>query len=619
LGPFGEAGVQGKDQTALVEQVVKTLSDQTFQCALESSLSALEWRLLTAVALLGEPAAAELGDFFAGDLPYPVFHAALIALEKRLVLYRVREGGESRLALNPFLEPVLRPYLRNPRVLFPGLPLAGELPFTGERLRVDDRLFAVVLATVLEVDSGGTVLQVRKQIASRLCLLFPDLKVHTLLDALLGLGLLGIDYPQGLEGCCRVYPHPGRWRAFQQRSSLERRIYAVAGAVCFGAGPKYGVPRNEEIQDCGCFIARFLGLLEPRRRYAWISLTRGGELLLRDATADYNLSRVMRALEDLGLIAEDAPGYWRRTEDPAEPSPDAGPVATMDGPFSLILSPEISLKDAVSLAWFCVPRNQSGSVGMELTRASVVRGFDRGLKARDLLKRLKRLCGNQIDKTLPWILADWQHSYGEVSLYGGRVLVLSEEWQHIVKARALAALLLKPLSPGAYLLSRTNPVKILAALRKAGVDTVAQPKELSPNSGLSASGAWYRALKTGFPASLPPYAGSQGPAGMPPLPSEAWEAQGRDEVGKAYLVQDAITAQAILEVWWPGAEGDRYLAGKPWALKKCGGESVLILAPLGSRDGVARCAGKERAIRLPLSQIRRLRRMESSFFEEPSI
>lgn len=680
--PFSKQG--------LLEEVVHFLSQETIQQTIAAYIDEMDHKILAGVALLAEPTVQELWQFLDGELSFLEFQELLINLEERFILYRFSQEGSRHLALNPLLEPILRPFLADTSLLFPSMPWEGDLSGSSGRPRVDDRILASVVAVVLEEDYGRADRGVRKKVLHTLDRLFPGLKAPFLIDAFQGLGL----FHRSAEGG-RLYPDEGRFRAFQKPSSWERLVYCAAGFCCFRwcQGQEVSGTLQGQVRTYAGFIYWFLGLLEPSRQYPRVSLQRFGHLLIREGIepirsrdSSYRFDLLLEALELLGLLEPAAPGCWRLVPEPVT-SKAEGPVLAMDRPFSCVLYPEITFEDALSMAFFSVPRNHGAGTGQvvlrfELTKSSVIRGFDQGMDAQTMLDLLNRLSGNRLDQSLMWALQDWEQRYTEVSLHKGVVLTLAEERRYLAETGPVASLITQILGPGVYLLSVSKRSEAVEALQKVGVDSIAQhegPQKCASSTGQAAdTGEFqgYPALEhVPFPTWIP---GRQAPEdqeiraaartaikarfhrALQELPlsgveavqarierrvildasqlvgtairSEKLEAQGRDYVGKASIAKQAIATLSLLEVWWLHPEGgSTCTVGIPEALKKWGGESVLLLKPLFQDESAESSTQKQRlspeagsgkakapqeTIRLPLGKISRVRRIKPSFFGE---
>ncbi|MDR1301428.1 MAG: helicase-associated domain-containing protein [Treponema sp.] len=669
----------------LMDDLVGFLSREAILNTIAAYIDKTDHTIIAGVALLEEPTLEELLRFFAGEFSYPELHKLLVNLEERFILYRFPQHGPRRFALNPLLEPVLSPFMADTSPLFPWKEqeTSSLAPGSGARLAVDDRVIAALVGFVLEEDclrgDGG----IRKKALDALGLLFPGLNADKLLDACRTLGL----FQRGEGQSERLYPHEARLWAFQELSSRERLEYCAAGFYCFlWFYSKKAVQVSTssqnlqaQIRTCAGFIHRLLDFLEPSRHYPQISLWRFGDLLIREglepiqgSTGDmhpYRLDWMVEALELSGLLEPSTPGWWRLAGHPQNHG-TPGPALAMDTDFSCVLYPELSFADALSLAFFTVPRESGATMAgvvlrVELTMQSVIRGFDRGMDAKAMLDLLNRVSGNRIHQNLRWTLEDWEQRYAEVSLHQGVVLSLGEERRYLAEAGPLASLVARTLAPGVYLLSvpvRTEAVKVL---QKVGVDIIAQrgfavfPKEDAVEERTKDAGEGYRypvlsggplhaAWIPGVPAQVSEYyreaasraiqAGfhralrdkslvaveqeelharierrliiSETQLAGAAMRHENLEARGLDYVGKARIATQAIATQSLVEVLWPcPTGGNHHAVGIPDALEKWGSERVLIITPVS----LGETTDKE-ILRLPLGKISLLRRIKPSIF-----
>jgi hypothetical protein len=649
----------------LMEDLVGFLSQEAIQKTVTAYIDKTDHKIIAGVALLEEPTLEELLRFFAGEFSCPELHKLLINLEERFILYRFPQEGPRRFALNPLLEPVLSPFMTDTSPLFPWMPweeqdASSSAQGSGARLAVDDRILATLVGFVLEEDclrgDGG----IRKKALDTLGLLFPGLNAVHLLEAYRTLGLF--QPGEGSGQAEHLYPHEARLRTFQELSCRERLEYCAAGFYCFlwfqskqaVQIPVSSLNLHEHVRNCAGFIHQLLDFLEPSRQYPQISLWRFGNLLIReglepirDSTGDmhpYRLDWIGEALELTGLLEPSAPGWWRLVSHPQRQGTQ-GPALAMDTAFSFVLYPEISFKDALSLAFFTAPRKSGAAMvsvvlRFELTKQSVIRGFDRGMDAKTMLDLLNRVSENRIDQNLMWTLEDWEQRYAEVSLHHGVVLSLGEERRYLAEAEPLASLVTQTLAPGVYLLSVPVRAEAVKVLQKVGVDIIAQrgfaglPKEDAADRNTEDAGEW-----CGYPAlegrSFPSY--SAWTSGVGPTVSEDQEsresackliqegfrraledlsmaamdqeelharierrviisetqlagaavrhenleARGLDYVGKARIAKQAIATQSLIEVLWPHpAGGNNHAVGIPDALEKWGSERVLIIKPV---------------------------------------
>jgi hypothetical protein len=328
----------------------------------------------------------------------------------------------------------------------------------------------------------------------------------------------------------------------------------------------------------------------------------------------------------------------------------------MDTALSFILYPEISFADALSLGEFCSVKDRNTAC---LTRESVVRGFDQGLKAAGMLELLEELSGNRLDPNLGWALKEWESRYDGVSLSQGIILTLAEDRRYLAEAWPVSTLIRKILAPGVYLLSCDEKAEASEALEKAGVDIVAQPKagknlpgkqinsfqrtglaKESPLSPLSPSGVESADMEPESAGSIQEkfravlekmvlskqereelearierrLVLSESQLNGASVRYEKLEARGLDYAGKLSIAKQALATGSLLEIFWSGRGAERRCVGVPQALEKKEGESILVIRESGDAPGDM---GKETEnIRIPLGKISFIKRIKPSIFGE---
>ena len=527
----------------------------------------------------------------------------------------------------------------------------------------------------LDADAQPRVL--RKKVLEEGKKVFPDLDLELAVRTLLYLELFRAD-------SCSLVPNMEKIAGYSALSSAERQKYWAAGvylSLSDTAQNESASLYRGRLRRIATTINRFTGLIDIERKYPEVTLRRIMELIEKeDGGGTGNLwgarlfdDRIrlpfepfLAAMEKAGLLRKKEnlweaagsialgsdPAVEKDTPLPAKASREKSaetPVIVMNTAFSFILYPEIAFADAMSLAAFCsveVPASskwpEGASVCLALTRKSAVRGFDQGMEAAGMIELLRRLSLDRIDENMSWTLKDWESRYAGVSLDQGIVLSLAEDRRYLVEARPLSSLVRRTLSPGVYLLSCADRTEAVKALRKAGVDIIAQPppdlpalKSETENSWLGSSrlfsSSFYRLgsiepvefLKHGETQIMrKTTAGKEsdsikerfrkvlektrlGKQERDELEArierrlilseaqlegafvryEKLEARGLDYTGKAAIAKHAIEFASVLDVSWPGPGGrTKQVFGVPLALEKKEGESVLVLKPQTVED-----------------------------------
>ncbi|MDR0312135.1 MAG: hypothetical protein LBI14_00910 [Treponema sp.] len=631
----------------LMEDLYIFLSRDDIRNTISAYIDEEDQKIIAAVSLLEDPPPEELEDFFRGSMSLAVLRNQLNNLEERLILYRFkdepknsREPSIRRFALNPVLEPILAPLAAEWGLLFPSeiLPSGGSENLT----TIDDRTLAALFAFISGEEEFYKALGIRKKVIEQAKRLFPDIDLEAITGSLRQLGLFTL---QGEK----LILMEKRIRDFANLSSLERREYWATGFYynMIPNAPEYS---RSHIHHIAAMIHRLGNALDPEKQYPEMFFHRCLMLFEKESSRSvwgWQFEKIERkiiinAMEMTGILKRTGTGnslgtFWKII--PLSVAENSGPAIAMDSSFSFVLYPGISFADAMSLSAFCSVKEDSPFT-FELSRASVVRGFDRGISAETMTKVFKDLTDNRIDESLEWTLKDWESRYAAVSLNEGLILGLSEDRQYLAETRPIASLISKTLGPGLYLLSGERQ-EIVAALQKAGVDIIAQPNvqdtefegrgtfaslggirkeafDFNSTSSLSSSS---KPIQEKFKEHLKkltlPKAEidelsarierrlilTNNQLEKASIKFEKLEARGIDYQGKTAIEKQAIADGSMLEVTWPNPEtGISVNIGYPEALEKKEGESYLILK------------SDSDLLRIPLSKISLLKRLKQSIF-----
>ncbi len=664
----------------LVDELESLLSRQEVQKTMGAYIDPTDRKVLAAVGLLDFPSPGELASFFEGEFSFAEFHGILLNLEERLLVYRFTDQGIHRFALNPVLENLLAPVVRDTDALFISFPLALEADTASPIRPMDDALLAALLAYAFgHPELHKTNGKLKKKTQDEITTLFPALDVESLLEALKALSLLRLDNGN-------YVPEKEKIDRFSLLPSAERMIYLAAGMIAHGVGSdSEGPPRRlsrERIHLVARLIKLFLGSLSDARWYPETSLNRYLDVLERsldeggrrwDSSSPglrkvhpieerFGVSAsVFRAafysiLEQLGFLRKvDGPGWTKYL--PIEAAVSPGPKVVSQGPFSLILYPEIPFKDAYALAVFCDLKEVGQTVQFEIRRESVIRSFDWGETQESLQNTIETVTGKVIDRTLQWSLKEWQKRYSGLSLQRGLVLVVEEERRYLINAEPVSLYIDRTLAPGVYLLKGDDEEPIIQALKKTGADIVALPRPPSVPSRtvMESHHPPFPPLVSEKPQkSVIPSAQREENSASSPLvrnPTEVMEsfknllekknlpkdqrdelaarierrlivseaqlvgaavryekleARGLDYVGKVRVAEQALSSHSLVELFWRGPKGEpNRLLGNLKALEKSGGEVKLVLDPVPEGESLS----------VPIGKISLLRRIKRSIFE----
>ena len=620
------------------QQLLKDLEIFLLQKDIQKTIAAYinenDAKIITAVSIFDEPSPEDLERFFKDEFGNIQLHENIVNLEERFILYRYKNGLE----LNPVLKPILAPITEDTSALFPVLSSKNTAKKIKSTVTLNDRILAGLLSFVFswqEIYRREGVLRKQTADAGKIC--FPGLDLQQTLGAL---QILGLFYRNG----DKLLPNIKNFTDIALLPVRKRMLYCAAALLIYKEENHFQNKWQEinnlapyyktKVRQTAGFIHNFLEtknemLLEEKTlvKLALIAKSR--------TKTDINIDHLIDAVKKVDLFD-------------CEPPVERGSI-TIDSGFSILVYPEINFADAVELAIFSNIKEAGAVVQFELEKASVIRAFDNGISAQNIIDTINRLSAKKMPDTLIWNVKDWEKRHSEVSLKSGTVLTLSKDKHYLAQTMPLSAMINETLAPGVYLLNESVEEEAVAALNNAGIDIIARNKNRTAASHQNTTTQNY------FPDFPPSNSFSPKTQGirtaskkedctvlinnfntilekMPVTKTERDELSARidrrlilceaqlkeaniryeklearhmDYAGKQNIAKQAISQSSPVEVKWPGAGKEKCIYGMPIALDK--EESGLVL--------VVDSAEKNEKIRIPLAKISLLRRIKKSIFE----
>ncbi|MHC6201956.1 hypothetical protein ACYULU_02030 [Breznakiellaceae bacterium SP9] len=671
----------------LIAELVSFLCKKEIQHNIAAFISASDAKIITAIAALQNPEPAVLERFFEDEFTPAQLHSNIVNLEERFIMYRYEEKTAFHCALNPLLEPILAPCIGTPALLFPGFP-CDTVPPPALVLKLDDR---VLTALFNFIDDHQDLLNVdgrlKKKTQHAAAAIFPGLNVAAIIAALQDLRLFQVE-----QNDLRL--NEKVLAGFKELSPLERLEYCAAGVYRYieenvlieRTSAKSAKQKGREKPDAALLLSSFNRIPSHKLAncihtfldfFAFTCSTRAPLSYQRASIKRFLLlfdthsgSTALGLDADIFLEALCTIGLLYRTAEPecfaalkldtlvapkavASAAKTPAMSITMESTFSFIVFPEISFEDLLCVSSFCsvksvVPSLHHTLITFEITRQSIVRGFNKGIAAKTMLDTLDRLSLQRLDPALAWTVTDWSSRYADVAIHEGIILKLSPERQYILEKKGpLQNKIAAVIAPGVYLLSVANKAELVAILEKAGIDIIAAPQHsdaavpqrlgayfmhLGPASSLSVLDANVQntaalhdsaALKEHFKQVLADkhvdrleqdellariergliVTESQLEQGSVRL--EKLQARGLDYGGKAAIARSALESKSLLEVSLAVDGTTKKYTGIPLSLEKVAGEMTLILKTTSNEQ----CS-------MPLAKISLIKRIKQSIFEQ---
>jgi hypothetical protein len=659
----------------LLDDLTAFLSNKNIQKTIAAYIDEDDHRIIAAIASLNEPDIRELSAFFSGEYSYAKIASLVINLEERLIVYGIGESG--RLSLNPLLKKILLPFAADTKILFPCVR-DSDSPRPAS---VFDDLYLASFITLIApekhiVRADGVP---RKNLLRKIQKTFPVKGdgAEVFAAALRCIGIL-------TEDTLNYYGQ--KLRDFTRLSEQERFAYCAAGFYISLTedSERLLLPQKNHIRHIASIAVSLLDSLDGDNVYPEQTLRRLLDIRQNEqaggresgSAAEVNKPLVsttlLDAMEKTGLLVKVSDGYRKRKErnsagDSVSASEVRVPVIVFNSLFSFVLLPEITFQDIISLAPFCEVDDARGPVQFKLTQASAVHGFNNGIPGKTMFEILKKLSAVRIDAGLETMLDEWEKKHSEIVIMEGISIVLSEGRRYITETEPLASHIVLNPSPGVYLLDFTEKEEAAAALKKAGVEMVSDPR-----SGAKPASLLQRRV-TPFFAPIPHQtAPLNAQTGIQPSPVnsthtdeghpsaeeykhrfraildglkpskleleelaaridrrlvispaqlkgafiryERREVHGLDYAGKLSMVKQALLSNEMLEIIIQDSDGsEKYIRGIPFTLVKTGGETVLSVKLLED-DEFDDSTGEAGRMEISMGKIRTVRRIKRSIF-----
>ncbi|MDR2097939.1 MAG: hypothetical protein LBP37_05400 [Spirochaetaceae bacterium] len=663
----------------LIDDLSAFLSNKDIQKTISAYIDLDDHKIIAAIAALNEPCLSDLAVFFNGEYSYAELDPLVINLEERLIVYAVREGARNRLSLNPLLKKILLPFVSDNAVLFPCL-MKCSAPDSGQSFFsvFNDTFLAAFLTFIAPeihiLKNDGTV---RKNLLQKIQKIFP-LGADVFVAALRHIGIL-------TEG---LFNYTGqKLQDFADLTEAERFAYCAAGVYISISGGGALPPQKNLVRHIAAAAGALFDMLDADNCYPVSTLRRiimailtspadgktGGAAAVSETL---NSDFLFEALEKTNLLLKVRGGYRKRIithgGDGVIPVGNNAAVIAFNSVFSFILLPEISFRDALSLAPFCEVAEAKPSVQFRITRESAARGFNNGVSGKNMFEILMRLSSGRIDAGLGAAIDDWQKRHSEVVIMEGISVVLSEERRYIARTEPLASHIVFSPMPGVYLLDITEKEDAAEILKNAGIDIISEPR-VNANHG-----AVFQKIKSAFFNSIAPQKTVltkkfNGQISAPRAAAETAqedsyryaekykddfrafldglnysqmeheelaarierrliisrrqlsgafiryekrEAHGLDYAGKLALVKQSILSNEALEVIVQDLNGaEKYIRGVPLTLEKSEGELTLSLKlPEGDDSEFEGYSESGGLVKISMGKIRIIRRIKQSIF-----
>ena len=152
-------------------------------------------------------------------------------------------------------------------------------------------------------------------------------------------------------------------------------------------------------------------------------------------------------------------------------------MVNVDSGFSLTLMPGFGLARVLEIAVFSDLVKFDTVVQFEINQSSVIRAFDQGLDAEQIINILKDNSNFAVPEALEFSIKEWEANYKSICVYKGFVLKVSQERSEaLLHNPNLKKRVLERLAPQVFLLDCKDEDEVAALLKNCGVENIGKIK-----------------------------------------------------------------------------------------------------------------------------------------------
>ena len=482
--------------------------------AIKSFLSDDELEIISAVVFIPDVTEEKLSSFFKNTFTYSFLYEKLLNLEERLILFKTKNENSSQgdsfvIKFNPLLEDTLFDLININRLL-------PQIEFTkteNPTNRIKPELISCFISYILEnpniAKQDGTL---KKYSLQNIPVLFGDEKekIEILYKAFLNLGILK-ETGHGAE------VDWSKFSDFLNLSFAEQTVYITISSCShlsresLRLHSQIFVDTVKNLSDRVFTLDLFLrtGFLVSAASFdsssessfktsRFAKIIQEGRLRLSEHNSDAvtvstsgALERMFEAAVSLGIIyisgttkdgSKDSETVYSVSDFLAAPeqcSENLSGMLRIDSSLVVSLMPGFALRDIVPLSKFMSLKKYDKVSEFLICRQSIMRGFDLGLSAKEIMQILTERTLYEIPETLKVQIEEWNSSYSSASFYKGFVLKVDGK-------AALAAQhnsVLSPhihtvIAPGIFLLDVNDDAEAVSLIKKSGLDFIGKIKSV---------------------------------------------------------------------------------------------------------------------------------------------
>ncbi|MGN0740455.1 MAG: hypothetical protein ACI4LX_09830 [Treponema sp.] len=491
--------------------------------AIKSFLSDDELEIISAVVFIPDVTEEKLSSFFKNTFTYSFLYEKLLNLEERLILFKTKnenqvQGNSFVIKFNPLLEDALFDLININRLLPQIEFLKTEKPAS----QITPELIVCFISYLLEnptiAKQDGSL---KKHSLQNIPAFFGDEaeKIEILYKAFLNLGILKetghgaeVDWNKFSEFLNLSFAEQTVYIAVSSCAHLSREALRLHSQV-FVDTVKNLSDRNFTLDlflRTGFLVSSspddtdFAASENSFKTSRFAKILQEGRLRLSAQNDDAvtvstsgGLERIFETAVSLGIIyvsgmtkagAKDKDK--NKDSEPVysvsdflsaqeQPSENLSGMLRIDSSLSVSLMPGFAPKDIVLLSKFMSLKKYDKVSEFLICRQSVMRGFDLGLSAKEILQILSERTLYEIPETLKVQIEEWNSSYSSASFYKGFVLKVDGKAALAAQHNSvLAPHIHTVIAPGIFLLDVSDDAEAIALIKKSGLDFIGKIKSV---------------------------------------------------------------------------------------------------------------------------------------------
>lgn len=482
--------------------------------AIKSFLSDDELEIISAVVFIPDVTEEKLSSFFKNTFTYSFLYEKLLNLEERLILFKTKNENSSQgdsfvIKFNPLLEDMFFDLININRLL-------PQIEFTKTEkpaARITPELISCFISYILEnpniAKQDGTL---KKYSLQNIPVLFGDEKekIEILYKAFLNLGILKetghgaeVDWSKFSDFLNLSFAEQTVYITISSCSHLSRESLRLYSQIFVDTVKNLSdrvftldlFLRTGFLVSAASFDSSSEGSFKTSR---FAKIIQEGRLRLSEHNSDAvkvstsgALERMFEAAVSLGIIyisgttkdgSKDSETVYSVSDFLAAPeqcSENLSGMLRIDSSLAVSLMPGFALRDIVPLSKFMSLKKYDKVSEFLISRQSIMRGFDIGLSAKEIIQILTERTLYEIPETLKVQIEEWNSSYSSASFYKGFVLKVDGK-------AALAAQhnsVLSPhihtvIAPGIFLLDVNDDAEAVSLIKKSGLDFIGKIKSV---------------------------------------------------------------------------------------------------------------------------------------------